>query len=87
MSSAVEDFARRILTKYEGALGPDLYLDLLDDLDAGECEVAAISAVEMAPVNDDEIDQLLRLANGFYGLDAEVAPLVAEKARQRLHAV
>ena len=58
-----------------------------EDLEAGEFEVAAISVVEMAPVSEDEIDELMSLAAQFEGVDAEVAPLVAQKARQRLHPV
>ena len=80
MADEVEDFARRILGKYESVMA-------YEDLEAGEFEVAAISVVEMAPVSEDEIDELMSLAAQFEGVDAEVAPLVAQKARQRLHPV
>ncbi len=89
MADAVEEFARRILKKYEGVMDADAAQCAYEDLDAGEFEVGAISAVEIAPVNDDEIDELLKLSKERFDwpLDVEIAARVAEKARQRLRAV
>jgi hypothetical protein len=82
---AVEEFAKRILEKYKDAMEAIDYRLISEDLEAGEFEVGAISAAEMAPVDEAEIDELLTLAEKqFSGIDAEVAPLVAQKARQRL---
>lgn len=87
MPDAVEEFTLRILKRYEGVMDAAAFRLAQEDLDTGEFAVAAISAVEMAPVNDDEIDELMRLAEGFVGADALAAPLVAQKARARFHAI
>ena len=83
-SSATADFARRIVDAYKVHLAVEVRQCVLDALAAGEDEVGAITAVEMAPVTFREIDELLSLAESFDPFDAEVAGHVAESARARL---
>lgn len=82
--SGTADFARRIVDEYRAHLTAEVRQCVLDALAAGEDEVGAITAVEMAPVTFHEIDELLALAETFDPMDAEVAGQVAECARARL---
>lgn len=80
---SVKHFARYILDRYQEVMDEDAYWATCDDLAAGEFEVAAISAVEMAPVTAAEVDAFEVLAREFYGIDAKIAQRVIAKIRQR----
>lgn len=74
-----------MLMEHRGDVDPASWEIAQDAFAAGEFEVAAISLVEDAEkITADEVEQFLEVAKNFEGVDAQLAPRAAAKARRRL---
>ncbi|BBY33350.1 hypothetical protein [Mycolicibacter minnesotensis] len=82
----LEHFTRCILDRYQPVMEDDAYWAACDALAAGELEIAAVTAVEMAPVTAAELDTLEVLAEHFDHVDGPIARHVVTAVRERIRA-
>lgn len=78
-------FARRVLD-HNAKLDDGVRQCVIDAINAGEAELAAVTVVEMAPVTVDDLDELERLAIDFDHVDRPIAEEVIAKRRKELAA-
>lgn len=81
-----EEFAKQLVDNYAAELGAENHRVLVEEIGAGEFEVAAICVVEDAPVSNEEIDELERISAQFDHVDRPIADRVIAKRRRELAA-